>query len=288
MTMSEPTGSAVSNECLPAKSQKLREHLRSLGRLLVAYSGGVDSAFLAWAAHQELAGEMMAVLADSPSLARWQMRDAVAFAEEQGIPLAVVRTEEMKRGEYRKNDGARCFHCKDELFTVMEGFRAQRGFDVIAYGVNADDQGDYRPGQQAARQHGVAAPLLDAGLTKNEIRELARAAGLRIWDKPASACLSSRIEYGRPVTPEALQVVEQGEEAVRQLGFRQFRVRHHGDIVRIEIARDELQRALSPEMAAEFTHIFKALGFSYVTLDLEGFRSGSMNAVLPVELLTKR
>ena len=165
----------------------------------------------------------------------------------------------------------------------MEEFRSQNGFDVIAYGVNADDQGDFRPGQQAARQHGVAAPLLEAGLTKQDIRELARLAGLRIWDKPASACLSSRIEYGRPVTPEALQVVEQGEDALRQMGFRQFRVRHHGDIVRIEIAREELPRALTPEMAVEFTRIFKALGFSYVTLDLEGFRSGSMNAVLPVE-----
>jgi uncharacterized protein len=159
---------------------------------------------------------------------------------------------------------------------------------VIAYGVNVDDQGDYRPGQQAARQHSVFAPLLDAGLTKQDIRDLARGAGLRIWDKPASACLSSRIEYGRPVTREALQAVEQGEEALRQMGFRQFRVRHHGDIVRIEIAGDELSRALSRDMAAEFTRIFKALGFSYVTLDLEGFRSGSMNAVLPVELLTKR
>ena len=167
----------------------------------------------------------------------------------------------------------------------MENFRSQHGFDVIAYGVNVDDQGDYRPGQQAARQHGVAAPLLEAGMTKQDIRELARLAGLRIWDKPASACLSSRIEYGRPVTPEALQVVEQGEEALRQMGFRQFRVRHHGDIVRIEIARDELPRALNPEMAAEFTRIFKALGFAYVTLDLEGFRSGSMNAVLAVEKL---
>jgi uncharacterized protein len=285
--MSEPAGSSVSNEGVPAKSQKLREHLRSLGRLLVAYSGGVDSAFLAWAAHQELAGEMMAVLADSPSLARWQMRDAVAFAEEQGIPLAVVRTEEMKRGEYRKNDGARCFHCKDELFTVMEEFRSQRGFDVIAYGVNVDDQGDYRPGQQAARQHGVAAPLLAAGLSKQDIRELAHAAGLRIWDKPASACLSSRIEYGKEVTVEALQMVERGEDALRQMGFRQFRVRHHGDIVRIEIARDELPRALNAEMAAQFSHIFKALGFTYVTLDLEGFRSGSMNAVLPAGVLSK-
>jgi len=272
---------------LSAKSRRLEEQLSDLGRVLVAYSGGVDSAFLAWAAHQALGENMLAVLADSPSLARSQMLDAFAFAEEQSIPLAIIQTAEMERADYRKNDAARCFHCKDELFTVMEEFRSQHGFDVIAYGVNADDQGDYRPGQQAARQHGVAAPLLDAGLTKNEIRELARAAGLRIWDKPASACLSSRIEYGRSVTPEALQVVEQGEEALRQMGFRQFRVRHHGDIVRIEIARDELPRALSSEMAADFTRIFKALGFSYVTLDLEGFRSGSMNAVLPLHTLTK-
>ena len=272
---------------LDAKSQGLREHLRRLGRVLVAYSGGVDSAFLAWAAHRELGDNMLAVLADSPSLARSQMHEAVAFAQEQGIPLTIIQTEEMDRPEYRQNDASRCFHCKDELFTVMGEFLSGRGFDVIAYGVNADDQSDYRPGQKAARQHGVAAPLLEAGLTKQEIRELARLAGLGVWDKPASACLSSRIEYGRPVTPEALQAVEQGEDALRRMGFRQFRVRHHGDIVRIEIAREELPRALNPEMAGEFTRIFKALGFSYVTLDLEGFRSGSMNAVLPVEVLTK-
>jgi uncharacterized protein len=169
----------------------------------------------------------------------------------------------------------------------MEEFRSRRGFDAIAYGVNLDDQGDFRPGQKAAEQHRVAAPLRQAGLTKQDIRELARAAGLRIWDKPASACLSSRIEYGREVTREALSVVEQGEDALHALGFRQVRVRHHGDIVRIEIAREEMTRALSPEMAAEFTRIFKALGFKFVTLDLEGFRSGSMNTLLAAEVLTR-
>jgi len=276
-----------STDALNAKSQRLQEQLRGLGRLLVAYSGGVDSAFLAWAAHRELGENMLAVLADSPSLARSQMHDAVAFAQELSIPLTIIQTLEMERPEYRQNDASRCFFCKDELFTVMEEFRSQNEFDIIVYGVNADDQGDYRPGQQAARQHRVAAPLQDAGLTKQDIRELAGLAGLRVWDKPASACLSSRIEYGRPVTPEALHVVEQGEEALRQMGFRQFRVRHHGDIVRIEVAREELPRALSSEMAVEFTRIFKALGFSYVTLDLEGFRSGSMNVVLPVETLLK-
>jgi uncharacterized protein len=277
----------AAGEDLHYKTLLLRERLRSLGRLLVAYSGGTDSGFLAWAAYRELGNGMMAVLADSPSLARSQMQDAVAFAEEQSIPLTVLNTDEMARPEYLRNDGARCFHCKDELFTVMEDYRLTLGFDSIAYGVNVDDQGDYRPGQQAARQHRIAAPLFDAGLTKHDIRKLAGEAALRIWDKPASACLSSRIEYGRPVTREALSAVELGEEALRRLGFRQFRVRHHGQIVRLEIAREELAGALKVEMAAEFTRIFKDLGFLYVTLDLEGFRSGSMNDMLPIESLLK-
>jgi pyridinium-3,5-biscarboxylic acid mononucleotide sulfurtransferase len=274
---------------LSAKQSALFQSLRSAGRTLVAYSGGVDSAYLAWAAHHALGDDMLAIIADSPSLARTQLSDALAFATELQIPVTVITTDEMDRPEYLRNDGQRCFHCKDELFTVMEEFRQKHSFFGIVYGVNLDDQGDFRPGQRAAREHHVATPLLAAKLSKQEIRELAREAGLRIWDKPASACLSSRIEYGRPVTREALQVVEQGEEALHDLGFRQVRVRHHGETVRLEIARDELPRALSPEMAAEFTRIFRGLGFRFVTLDLEGFRSGSMNALLPAaDLLRSR
>lgn len=254
---------------------------------MVAYSGGVDSAYLAWVAHQQLGSDMLAVIADSPSLARTHLADAVAFAEEQGIPMHVIQTSELDRPEYVLNDSSRCFHCKDELFDAMDAFREAHGFHAIAYGVNLDDQGDFRPGQAAARQHHIAAPLLDARLTKQDIRDLARAAGLRVWDKPASACLSSRIEYGRPVTREALSVVERGEDALRELGFHQFRVRHHGDIVRIEVGKEELPRALDPAMASEFTRIFKALGFKFVTLDLEGFRSGSMNMLLPIEDLRR-
>ncbi len=272
---------------LENKRVTLEQRVRELGRTLIAYSGGTDSAFLAWAAHQILGDNMLAVIADSPSLARFQLDDALAFAREHHILCEVLPTNEFDRPDYVRNDGRRCFHCKDELFTVMEEFARKHSFDAIAYGVNVDDKGDFRPGQTAAAHHRVAAPLLDAGLTKAEVRELARQAGLRIWDKPASACLSSRIEYGRPVTREALTAVERGEEALRQLGFRQFRVRHHGEIARIEIAREEMARALNPEMAVAFTQTFKALGFKFVTLDLEGFRSGSMNALLPAEQLLK-
>jgi uncharacterized protein len=273
---------------LAGKSAVLQESLSQLGRLLVACSGGVDSAYLAWAAHQALGDGMLAIIADSPSLARALLSDAIAFAREQGIPLEVVATSELDRPEYVRNDSQRCFFCKDELFTLMEELRQARGFDAIAYGVNLDDQGDFRPGQKAAANHHVVAPLLDAGLTKDDIRTLARQNGLRVWNKPASACLSSRIEYGRPVTREALAVVEKGEDAVRALGFQQFRVRHHGEIVRIEVSREELARALDPAMASQFSNIFKALGFKFVTLDLEGFRSGSMNALLSAEDLLRR
>ncbi len=271
---------------LQSKRASLEARLRDCGHLLVAYSGGVDSAYLAYAAHQALGPRMLAVIADSASLARTQLSDAVAFAREQAFPHEVIETSELDRPEYARNDATRCFHCKDELFTVMERIRAERGYDAIAYGVNLDDQGDFRPGQRAAKQHHVIAPLLEAGLNKQDIRELARIADLRIWDKPASACLSSRVEYGRPVTRETLSVIERGEDAIRGLGFRQFRVRHHGEMVRIEIAKNEMPRALTPDMAAEFSRIFKALGFKFVTLDLEGFRSGSMNSLLTIDELT--
>jgi pyridinium-3,5-biscarboxylic acid mononucleotide sulfurtransferase len=269
------------------KQQLLEQSLSKLGRTLVAYSGGVDSAYLAYAAFRVLGDRMLAVIADSPSLARTHLRDAISFAKEQHIPLQVVKTSEMERPEYVRNDTQRCFHCKDELFSVMEQYAGQHGFASIAYGVNVDDQGDFRPGQRAAKEHRVAAPLLEAGLTKADIRELCERAGLRVWDKPASACLSSRIEYGRPVTAEALAMVEQGEDALRSLGFRQVRVRHHGDIARLEISRDELPRALTQEMFSEFTRIFKALGFTFVALDTEGFRSGSMNSSSAIQSLVQ-
>ncbi len=268
---------------LDRKEHALRARLASLGSLLVAYSGGTDSAFLAWSAHEVLGEKMLAVLADSPSLPRHELKLAIEFAEQWRIPLNIIATREMDRPEYARNDPGRCFHCKDELFTMLEKERAELGFQYIAYGRNLDDGGDFRPGQRAAEQHKVLSPLAEAALRKSEIRALCQRAGLPIWNKPASACLSSRIEYGRPVTREALATIEAGEEALRELGFRQARVRHHGDIVRIEIAREDLARAFNVEMGSRLVPIFKRLGFKYVTLDCEGYRSGSMNAVLPID-----
>ena len=265
--------------------ERLEAQLVRHGRMLVAYSGGVDSAYLAWVAHRVLGDRMLAVIADSPSLPRRHFAQAVAFAEEHGIPLRVVATEEMSRPEYVRNDAARCFHCKDELFQVMAGVAREMGMVTVAYGRNLDDNGDYRPGQQAAVLHQAVAPLAEAGLGKAQIRALARAAGLTLWDKPASACLSSRLEYGRAVTVEALRQVEEAEEHLASLGFRQVRVRHHGELARIEVEQSEMPRALEIVMLQRMTQGLLAAGFTFVTLDTQGYRSGSMNALLPVETL---
>jgi pyridinium-3,5-biscarboxylic acid mononucleotide sulfurtransferase len=267
-------------EVLQAKQERLFSLLRNMRRVIVAYSGGTDSAYLAWAAHQALGPEAVAITADSASIPESHKRDAEEFAQHCGFRHEYVDTHEFENPDYVKNAPDRCFHCKDELFTRLEQVGRERGIEHIVYGVNVDDLGDYRPGQQAARSHEVKSPLVDAELTKAEIRELSRLAGLPTWDRPASACLSSRIPYGTPVTPETIKTVEQGEEAIRRLGFRQFRVRFHGELVRLEIARDEMAAALTLEMAEKFTAIFKPLGFHYVTIDLEGYRQGSLNAVL--------
>lgn len=266
---------------LREKQEKLFDVLRGLGRTMVAYSGGADSAYLAWAAHRVLGANALAITADSASMPESHKRDAEAFVGQFGIPHEYIETHEFDDPDYLQNDANRCFHCKDELFTRLLEIGRARGIPHIIYGVNADDLGDYRPGQHAAKLHQVKAPLVEAGLAKAEIRELSRLAGLPTWDRPASACLSSRIPYGTPVTIENVKTVENGEEALKALGFRQFRVRYHGELVRLEIAKDEMAKALTPEMAARFTAIFKALGFHYVTLDLEGYRQGSLNEVLP-------
>ncbi len=267
-------------EELQAKAQKFEEQLRSLPSLIVAYSGGVDSAYLAYAAHRVLGSRMLAVTALSASYSALDRQEALKCVDRFHLPHEFIETEEVSNPAYRANNPDRCYFCKDELFDKLDQLAAARGFAAVAYGVNVDDQGDWRPGQRAAREHRVVTPLLDAGLTKIEIRELSHRAGVPVWDRPASACLSSRIAYGIEVTPERLATVERGEAALRELGFRQFRVRHHDKLVRIEISQEELPRALSPEMARRFADIFKALGFSFVTLDLEGYRQGSLNSAL--------
>jgi pyridinium-3,5-biscarboxylic acid mononucleotide sulfurtransferase len=270
------------------KLSALEDRLRSLGSLMVAYSGGVDSAFLAAVAHRVLGTRMLAVLADSPSLARRDMEQARAFAETHGIPLRVIQTEELANPAYQRNDANRCFHCKTELFGGMKKVGAELGFSQIAYGMNADDRRDYRPGQRAAQENEVLAPLADVDLMKQEIRTLAKEAGYTLWDRPAAPCLSSRVEYGRTVTREVLEQIERGEESLRELGFREFRVRHHGEMARIEISRAEMSRAMSMEMMDAISAELRKAGFKYVALDCTGFRSGSLNAVLPAEVLMRR
>jgi uncharacterized protein len=268
---------------LERKQQRLFELLANMGDVLVAYSGGTDSAFLAWAANRVLGAKALAVTADSASIPESHKRDAVAFAAEYGIRHRMVKTAEFENVEYTRNDANRCFHCKDELFKRMNEIGAELGVGTIAYGVNVDDTGDFRPGHRAADKHAVRAPLLEAELAKSEIRELSRVAGLSTWDRPAAACLSSRIPYGTKVTPENLRQVERGEEALAQLGFRVYRVRHHGALARIEIGREELARALSLDMAATLVETFRDIGYQYVALDLAGYRQGSLNEVLDSE-----
>ncbi|MGD0500097.1 MAG: ATP-dependent sacrificial sulfur transferase LarE [Bryobacteraceae bacterium] len=265
---------------LGEKEERLFAILRGMGRVMVAFSGGTDSAYLAWAAERALGSGAVAITADSASLPESHKRDGEAFVARFGIAHEYVQTREFENPDYARNDANRCFHCKDELFTRLEELGRERGWEHIVYGLNVDDLGDYRPGQGAAVKHQVAAPLADAGMTKADIRELSRRAGLPTWDRPASACLSSRIPYGTPVTVETVKTVEAGEEELKALGFRQFRVRFHGEMVRIEIAPEELEKALNREMARRFTEIFKRLGFKYVTLDMEGYRQGSLNEAL--------
>ncbi len=273
-------GSSLDPVVLQRKEEKLFSILAGMGQAIVAYSGGTDSAYLMWAAARVLGENAVAITADSASIPESHKKDAEEFARRNGFRHEYVLTYEFDNPDYVKNGPDRCFHCKDELFTRLDQVGAERGIANILYGVNKDDLGDYRPGQNAAKIHEVKAPLVEADLSKAEIRELSRVAGLQTWDRPASACLSSRIPYGTPVTPQTVKTVEVGEEAIKALGFRQFRVRFHGELVRIEVAKEEMEKALTGEMARAITAIFKPLGFLYVTLDLEGYRQGSMNEAL--------
>jgi pyridinium-3,5-biscarboxylic acid mononucleotide sulfurtransferase len=266
-----------------AAARKEYELLAQLGgfpALLIAVSGGADSAYLAWAAHKALGTRALSVTAISPSYSAYDRAELEKFIAHTGVRHEFVATHEMENPAYRANGGDRCYYCKDELFNVLDELAKLRGFAAVAYGVNADDTSDFRPGHRAAAEHRVLAPLLDANMSKADIRALSQRAGLPTWDRPASACLSSRLPYGTEVTPERLLLVESGEAILRELGFRQFRVRLHDQLARIEIASEELPMAMTPEMGAVISQRFKAAGFLYVALDLEGYRQGSLNAAL--------
>jgi uncharacterized protein len=265
---------------LERKEAALLSALSELPSVIVAYSGGVDSAFLAYAATRTLGAGALCVTADSPSYPERHRAMAVSLAAQFGFRHEFVQTSEMERPEYRANPANRCYYCKNELYTHLSALAFERGIAVIVDGSNADDRGDYRPGREAAREFGVRSPLDDAELTKDEIRELSRRAGLPTWDEPASACLSSRIPYFSEVTDEKLRQIERAEAALRALGFRICRVRHHDTIARLELGRDEIARALDPAMAGTIDRELRALGYAHVTVDLRGYRLGSLNEAL--------
>ena len=267
--------------CSPERKEELLlSRLAAIPSLLVALSGGADSAYLSWAAHSVLGHRALSVTALSPSFSSHDKKMVEEFVAKLGVRHECIETHEMENPAYRANGADRCYFCKDELFSVLDRLAHSRGFAAVAYGVNADDTLDFRPGHRAAVEHQVLAPLLDAGLTKAEIRALSRRAGLPTWDRPASACLASRVPYGNEVTPERLALIERGEAALRDLGFRQFRVRLHETLARVEISPDEMPQALTPEMAATIAASLKSVGFAYVTLDLQGYRQGSLNEPL--------
>ena len=265
---------------LDEKARRLQDILSGYQSVLIAFSGGVDSAYLAIAAAEALGPGALAVTADSPSYPDSHRRLALSIASEFRLAHEVIRTSELERPEYRANPANRCYYCKDELYGQLRALAAERGIAVVADGNNADDRGDYRPGRQAAREHGVKSPLDEADLTKDDIRALARAAGLESWNEPASACLSSRVPYGTEVSNAILRQIEHAETAVRELGFQVFRVRHHDTVARLEIARAEMARALDPEINAKLVAALKGLGYQYVSLDLQGYRLGSLNEAL--------
>lgn len=266
-----------------AKQEKLFASLRQLESVLVAFSGGADSAYLAWAAHQALGERALAITALSASFSKHDREHAEAFIVATGLRHEFIETDELANPLYVANNADRCYHCKDELFGRMDELARTRGFAAIAYGINADDTRDFRPGHRAAHEHHVLAPLLDAELYKDEIRFLSQRAGLTTWNRPASACLSSRVPYGTAVTPELLEKIDRAEAVLRALEFRQFRVRAHGELARIEIAPEELARGFEPEISRKISEGVKSAGFSFVTLDLEGYRQGSLNSLLKIK-----